>query len=94
MIIIVAKSIIKAGKSEEFKELAKELVTESRKEKGCIAYNLHQDLNDKNIMTFIEEWESKEAIEIHNKSVHFTSIVPKFAEFRDGTSEINLYERI
>lgn len=94
MITIVAKSIIKEGKVEEFKALAKELIEESRKEEGCISYNLNQDLNNKNVLTFIEEWQDKEAIALHNNSVHFTTIVPKFGEFREKASEINLYERV
>lgn len=94
MITIIAKSIIKEGKIEEFKALTKELIEESRKELGCISYNLNQDLNNKNVLTFIEEWESKEAIEIHNNSVHFTTIVPKLGELREKATEVNLYERI
>jgi quinol monooxygenase YgiN len=94
MITIIAKSIIKEGKVEEFKALTKELIDESRKEAGCISYNLNQDLNNKNVLTFIEEWESKEAIEIHNSSRHFTTIVPKLGELREKATEVNLYERV
>jgi quinol monooxygenase YgiN len=93
MIIIVAKSTIKEGKVEEFKNLAEELIDESRKESGCISYSLNQDINNKNILTFIEKWESKEDIEIHNNSSHFTRIVPKLGELR-VSSEVNLYERV
>jgi quinol monooxygenase YgiN len=93
MIIIVAKSVVKEGKVEEYKTLAKKLKEESQKELGCIAYNLHQDINNKNILTFIEEWKDREAIELHNKSAHFTSIVPKLGELREK-SEVNLYVRV
>jgi quinol monooxygenase YgiN len=93
MIIIVSKNIIKEGKAKEFKAMAKELIEESRKEAGCISYNLHQDINNENILTFIEEWQDKEAIELHNKSTHFTTIVPKLGEFRED-KQLNLYERL
>ena len=94
MITIVAKNLIKQGKAEEFKVLAERLVNESRKESGCISYSLYEDSNNSNILTFIEVWENSEAINLHNKSEHFTSIVPKFAEFKEGQSEINLYKVI
>lgn len=94
MITIIAKSIIKEGKIEEFKALAKELIDESRKEEGCISYNLNKDLNNENVLTFIEEWKSKEAIQSHNCSAHFTRIVPKLGELREKKPEVNLYERI
>lgn len=93
MIIIVAKSIVKEGKAEQYKTLAKELVEKSRKEEGCLAYNLYQDLNNKNVLTMIEEWKDKEAVEVHNRSIHFTTIVPKLGELRED-SEINLYVRV
>ncbi|MBL4935620.1 antibiotic biosynthesis monooxygenase [Clostridium sp. YIM B02515] len=93
MITIVSKNIVKEGKAEEFKNLAKELIEESRKEAGCISYNLNQDINNSNILTFIEEWKDKEAIEKHNKSTHFTSIVPKLGELRED-KELNLYVRV
>jgi quinol monooxygenase YgiN len=94
MITIVAKNLIKQGKTEEFKVLAEKLINESRKERGCIAYNLYEDSSNCNILTFIEVWENSEAIKLHNSSEHFTSIVPKFGELKDGQSEINLYKVI
>lgn len=94
MITIVAKSIIKEGKIEEFKALTKELINESRKEAGCVSYYLNQDLNNKNVLTFIEQWENKGAIKLHNNSEHYTRIIPKLGEFREKTPEVNLYERV
>lgn len=94
MITIVAKSIIKQGKQEDFKVLAEKLIRESRKEKGCISYNLYEDINHSNTLTFIEEWRNEEAIRLHNESKHVTGIVPKFSELREGKTEINLYKLI
>lgn len=94
MITIVAKNLIKQGKTEEFKVLAEKLINESRKEGGNISYNLYEEFNNSNILTFIEEWESEEAIKLHNNSKHFTSIVPKFSDLKESQSEINLYKMI
>ncbi|MGH4117678.1 putative quinol monooxygenase [Clostridium sp.] len=94
MITIVAKNTIKQSKVLEFKLLAEKLINESRKEIGCMSYNLYEDSNNFNILTFIEEWESEEAINLHNNSEHFTSIVPKFAELKESQSEMNLYKKI
>lgn len=93
MIIIVAKNHIKKGKTEEFKALAKELIEESRKETGCISYNLNEDINNKEILTFIEEWKDKEVIAAHNSSEHYKRIVPLLGELRED-KEINLYVRV
>ena len=94
MITIVAKKLIKQEKIEEFKSLAKELIDESRKENGNVSYNLYQDVNNSKVLTFIEEWENQDAINIHNNSKHFTSIVPKLGEFGEGDTQVNLYKKI
>ena len=94
MIVIVAKNYIAEGKAEEFKALAKPLIAASRNEEGCISYSLFEDIHDKNILTFIEEWESVEAIQMHNNTPHFTSTVPKFGPLTAKPSEVNLYEAV
>ena len=32
-------------------------------------------------------------IDAHNASPHFTTIVPKLAEFRDGPGEVHFYQK-
>lgn len=94
MITIVAKSILKQGKKEEFKAAAEELIRESRKEKGNISYTLYEDINDSSVVSFIEVWKDEEAIKQHNDSEHFKSIVPKLSELREGKPEVNKYKEI
>lgn len=94
MIRVVAKGKLKPGvKIEEYLKLAKELVAETNKEKGCISYVLHEDINDPSIFTNIEEWVDEEAINQHNSSEHVLKIVPKLRELREST-EINLYREV
>jgi quinol monooxygenase YgiN len=90
MITIIAKNIIKPGMAENFKIAARQLVEASRKETGCVSYDLCEDIYDSNILTFIECWKDETAIEKHNQSEHFTRIVPQLGAFRDG-SEVNSY---
>lgn len=94
MIKIVAKSVIKDGQKDIYLQLTKELIEKSRQEEGCISYNLFQDINDASVFTFIEEWQDKKAIELHNSSEHFTRIVPLLADFRIGKGEVNLYKEL
>ena len=93
MIKVVAKGVYQEGKAEEAIALYDELVKETRKENGCIAYDLFRDKKDPDILTMIEQWESDEALEKHMKSEHFTRIVPMIAKMRKS-SELNIYELI
>ncbi len=91
MVKVVAKGYFHEGKTEEAIKLYKELVNETRKEDGCIAYNLFRDTKNPSILTMIEEWESQEALDLHMKTKHFTTLVPMISNYRK-TSELNIYE--
>ena len=89
MIKIVATSIVKEGKEKEFLEIAKELVTKSQKEAGNIFYTINQSIENSRQFCFLESWKDQGAIDAHNKSKHFTTLVPKLGELREqGTLEI------
>ena len=53
--------------------LLKQLVVESRKESGCIKYDLHQSLESSNVFVMYEIWQDQSALDDHMQSVHFTS---------------------
>ena len=62
MIRVVCKGKLKPDADiEEYLSLAREVVLETRKEKGCRMYTYHQDINDLTILTTIEEWENDSA---------------------------------
>lgn len=91
MIKVVAKGNFIEGKIEEAIKLYEELVDKTRKEYGCISYNLYQDKLNHSILTVIEEWESEEALENHKNTEHFTRIVPLLGSLRNS-SELNIYK--
>ena len=93
MIKIVAKNILKEGKKAEFIKTAEELIQKSRAEEGNISYSLFEDVNNENIVAFIEEWKDLKAIEFHNNTEHFKRIVPMLGELREK-SKVNLYKEI
>ncbi len=93
MIIVVSKSILIEGKTNEYKQQASKLIEKTRKEAGCISYDLCEDINNINILTFIEKWEDKKALDAHMKTAHFVEIVPKLKELRES-SELNIYKEV
>ncbi|MDN6397699.1 MAG: antibiotic biosynthesis monooxygenase [Alkalibacterium sp.] len=68
MKIINASFYIKKDEKESFLAAVKPLIESSRKEKGCLAYNLFESFEDPNHFVMIENWESQEAINEHNKN--------------------------
>lgn len=96
MVTVVAKFTLKEGKNEEFKEIAKELIHKSRQDRGCIAYSLNHDINEENVLSFIEQWESKDSIIEHQKTDHFRMAFSKLKKLQkdDEELELNMYEVI
>jgi quinol monooxygenase YgiN len=94
MVKVVAKSKVKTNELEKYKDLVKFLIDETRKEEGCVSYDLFQDINNPSILTFIEEWKDEEALKRHMESKHFVKYVPMLGEFREGDGEVNIYKQI
>lgn len=93
MIFVVSKSIVKADKIAEYKQQVVRLIEETRKESGCISYDLCQDIDNSNILTFIEKWESKQHLDAHMKTAHFMEIVPMLKDLRES-SELSIYKEV
>jgi quinol monooxygenase YgiN len=92
VIKVVAKSEIREDQVEAYKRLASELIHETRKEHGCISYELFQDIDHPDVCTFIEAWEDMDALNRHMKSAHFERLVPRMVQLKDKPSEVNVYQ--
>jgi quinol monooxygenase YgiN len=93
MIKVVAKSKVMNDKIELILNLYEELVAATRKEEGCIIYELYQDETDSSVLTMIEEWVDKAALDKHMKTEHFCRIVPMVGEFVIE-SGLNIYHKV
>jgi len=74
---VVARIQAKADKIGEVRELLLSLVPPTRKETGCINYELLENSKDPGEFTFVEEWASDSAFEAHAASDHIRAIGPK-----------------
>ena len=63
---VIAHFTVKADKVDAFIRTSREaLVIPSRKESGCIQYDLWQDASNPARFAMVEEWESNEALDTH-----------------------------
>ncbi len=56
---------------------AQKLVAESLKEKGCIAYDFFASTTRDDVFMICETWADPEVLSVHEKSQHFTTLVPE-----------------
>ena len=94
MVKVVVKSEIKDGQIDAYRRLAAELARETRKEQGCVSYELFQDIQNQNVFSFIEAWENQDLLDRHMTSEHFQRIVPQMASLREKPAEINVYRLV
>ena len=64
-IVLVARLRVKADKVEQVKTAAFAIVADSRKEAGCINYDIHQSIEDETVFIWHETWANKAAIDEH-----------------------------
>ena len=94
MIKITAKNYVKEGCNADFEKLAAKLIEGSRKEEGNIFYTLNRRLDDPQEYCFIECWKDQAAIDAHNASPHFTTLVPEMAKLLSRPSPAELFEEL
>ena len=79
-ILVLAKIQPKEGCQDTIIELANELVYETLQEEGNIEYRLLKSSED-DALTFVEKWESPEALKKHMGSPHFLNFGEESEEF-------------
>ena len=78
---------VKSGSEANFEAAIRENMTESRKEPGCITYQLHRSKQDPLQYFIYERYADEAAFRFHQSTDHFTRIVrgvvPGLVEGRD-----------
>ena len=62
---IVARIKAGPGQADSLEKEMTLLVADTRKEAGCIRYDLFRDMQDPDIFVFVEEWETRALWESH-----------------------------
>ena len=93
---VIAHNFILKENLEKVLPLYEEMVAETRKENGCIQYDLLRDNADETHFVFVETWESQAHLEAHFKTPHFTRIIPAAGELADKSrsKNVELYTQV
>jgi len=70
VIYVVATLTVKPETRAELIAGATKCIAETRKEAGCIAYDMHESVTDPAKFVFVEQWENVEALGPHGASDH------------------------
>lgn len=81
MIRIVVTKRVSPDNVATFEGLTRELVAGSRAEEGCVDYSINKSVQEDGLYAIFEVWASNEALEAHQKTEHFTRLVPLIGEY-------------
>jgi quinol monooxygenase YgiN len=78
---------VQEGQGKSFEKLFQPAIQATRKEKGCIAYDLNRDLKDATKYYVYERWKSIAALEQHMETEHIKTLLSKLPEVLAGPPE-------
>lgn len=70
-VTVVARFKAKAGMEEKARQELMKMVEPTRRESGCLNYDLHVDCKDSSTFLFYENWISEIALDNHCRTEHF-----------------------
>jgi quinol monooxygenase YgiN len=93
-ITVVATFEARPGKEAELKQALLVLIAPTRKEAGCINYDLHVSSENPAKFLFHENWTTKELLDKHLKSPHIEALLPRVNDLCVAFPEIKIWEKI
>ena len=73
LLTVVAEIVARPGKEDEVRKHLVGFVELTRKEKGCVQYDLHVVNDDHGRFLFYENWDSAEDLDAHAGSEHISA---------------------
>jgi quinol monooxygenase YgiN len=71
MIIVRITMAARPEKRKEVMQTLLSMIEPTLQEKGCLSYQVFQDIQDKNVFNLIKEWETREDLDLHLRSGRF-----------------------
>ena len=76
--------------SKQFLNEISELIQASRKEEGCLSYQLYEAVTDENNFVMVETWGNQQAIELHNATSHLQNFAKKVPDYSRDAPKITV----
>lgn len=93
MIVIIARLTTKPGQRDRVVEIARPCIEATRKEEGCLSYELFKSTENENELVFVERWSGRETgIEVHQKTAHLAKFKEDRAPYVEGPSQLTILE--
>jgi quinol monooxygenase YgiN len=95
LLTVIAYMRAAPGKRAELRAALEALIEPTRREQGCVNYDLHQSVEDPDRFFFYENWESGTDLDAHLAASHlqkFSAMIPELLD--DSGLLVNRVRRI
>jgi quinol monooxygenase YgiN len=94
LLTVVAEIQAKPGKEDALRRAVLALIEPTRKEDGCVQYDLHVHTSDPSRFVFYENWTSQAHLDRHAESPHIQEFRIAIADLVAAPPHIETYLRI
>ena len=91
---VIATFVAAPGKEDDLEAALVTLVEPTRREAGCLRYDLVRGHGQSAEFAFIEEWESLAHLEAHSQADHLRAVQPRVSPLLASAASIERYRRV
>jgi len=91
---VIALFVAAPGKEDELERVLTELIEPTRREAGCIRYELVRGLGRSAEFAFVEEWESVATLDAHAVSAHLKAMQAKVPGLLAAPASVERYRLV
>ena len=88
---VIVKICAKPDAIAQIRAILMELAAHSRRERGCVSYEVLQNMADAGVFMLVEEWDSVAALDAHNTTPHFHTAVSTAQPFLAKALDVGRY---
>jgi quinol monooxygenase YgiN len=91
---VIAQFKVKPGKESLVRQELLSLLSPSRKDAGCLNYDLHQAPDNPALFLFHENWTSKAHLDQHLQKPNLQAVLARVGQLVAEPPQITLWEKI
>jgi len=91
---IVVHFQARPGKETELRKVLTALLAPTRKERGCLNYDLHFAPDDPGKFVFYENWATRADHDAHFNSPHIQALLPRIDDLCAAFPQVTMWEKV
>jgi quinol monooxygenase YgiN len=91
---VIARLRARTGREQALREALTALVPDTLREPGCLAYDLHVDVDDRGSFHFFEVWSSPREHAANLETPHLKGFLARSGDLLDGDIHVSFLRRI